>query len=174
MPSPARGLPQQSKLHSKGNVVGSSSLLGGQRARLEPQHRDTAALGPSDSCDSGSDVTGLDFDEGDPNLPVDVALRGEARHPLMSADILDAGPAPDMAGTGERRSASANGPREAADISVDRVFRLGGPGENDEDDEDDDPDLGVMDEVEDEPDSPDDDDDDGADPSGTRPSGTKP
>lgn len=113
--------------------MGHSSLLGVDQAPAESAGRDTAALGPSDSSDSGSDLVGLeDFDTDDPTLPVDVALNEDSQHALIPADTLHGAPS-DAAGTGERRSAGSDaGRREAADISVDRVF---GPDELEQDDE---------------------------------------
>lgn len=104
--------------------MGHSSLLGTEPAKLEPRGRDTTALGPGDSSDSGSDVAGLEdwLDGADPTEPVDVALRPERQRSALPADAL-AGGSSDAAGTGERRSAGSDaGRREAPDISVDRVF----------------------------------------------------
>ena len=98
-----------------------SSLIGIDRAALEPAGRDIATLGPSDSSDSGSDMSGIDEEGGnEPTEPVDVALRGDAHR--GSVETGD-GSASDSAGTGENRSAAgdAGGP-DGADISVDRVF----------------------------------------------------
>jgi len=127
--------------------MGHSSLLGTERAAEEPAGRDTATLGPGDSSDTGSDMTGIgDSDDGDPGLPVDVAMRDDTPHAAMAPENL-AGSASDAAGTGERRSAGLDaGKREAADIGVDRVFSIDGAG-NGEDafDEDEDPDLAFID-----------------------------
>ncbi len=101
--------------------MGHSSLLGTEPAATEPRGRDTASLGPSDSSDSGSDLAGLDERSGgDPAVPVDVALRGDTEHPLLSRDTLNA-QGSDTAGTGERRGAADDHQREAADIGVDRI-----------------------------------------------------
>jgi len=81
----------------KGPTVGHSSLLGPEHAPQEPAGRDNAALGPSDSSDSGSDRAGL-------------------------PDQADS----DAAGTGESRGVGAAGAApEASDIGVDRVFTPG-------------------------------------------------
>lgn len=123
--------------------MGHSSLVGIDPAPLEAPGRDTGALGPSDSSDSGSDMAGLDtMDDGDPGQPVDVAMNQDARRPLQSADTLD-GSASDSAGTGERRSAAADSGREGGDIGVDRIFDP-----DDEIDEDEDPDLAFIDRLE--------------------------
>ena len=75
--------------------MSTSSLLGIERPNPHAPGHDAEALGPSDSSDSGSDMTGLEA------LDVDS----------------------DSAGTGERRSAAGDdGGREAGDIAVDRVF----------------------------------------------------
>lgn len=90
-----------------------SSLLGIDAAPTEPEGRDKASLGPSDSSDSGSDVMGLDGDDddADPGLPVDVALRDDQAAPLPLGESLPAG----EGGTGVR---------DGADIGVDRVFSV--------------------------------------------------
>jgi len=102
--------------------MGHSSLLGTESPATEPAGRDTATLGPSDSSDSGSDLAGLEERSGsDPAAPVDVALRADSEHPLLSPDALDARGS-DGAGTGERRGVDDGGAaREAADIGVDRI-----------------------------------------------------
>jgi len=91
-----------------------SSLLGVDPAAPEPAGRDKASLGPSDSSDSGSDVTGLegDDDAADPGLPVDVALRDDQAAPLPLGESLPA-------------SEGEAGVRDGADIGVDRVFTAG-------------------------------------------------
>lgn len=74
-----------------------SSILGADKAPLQPSGRDSESLGPSDNTDSGSDTIGT-FE----------------RH----ADS-------DAAGTGERGSVVPGGDgREGADILPDRVARL--------------------------------------------------
>jgi hypothetical protein len=105
--------------------MGRSSLLGIERAEREPPGRDAAALGPSDSSDIGSDVVGVeDAPSLDPGLPVDVALREDARHRLADADGLAS--TTDASGTGERRSAGSDGGApDGRDISIDRF--VGGP-----------------------------------------------
>jgi hypothetical protein len=121
--------------------MGHSSLIRIDRADAEPAGRDTASLGPSDSSDSGSDLAGFEaLDVNDPNLPVDVALRDDMhRSPVPS----ESGGGSDAAGTGERGSAAADaGRREAADISVDRIFD---PEHPDLDDLELDPDLALFD-----------------------------
>lgn len=107
--------------------MGHSSLMGVDFAPLEPAGRDNAALGPGDSSDTGSDMVGIDMnDEGDPGMPVDVALREDTPHPLVLADALGLS-ASDAAGTGERRSAGSDADLyEAADIGVDQVFAMDG------------------------------------------------
>ncbi|MDR7268640.1 hypothetical protein J2X20_001269 [Pelomonas saccharophila] len=95
-----------------------SSLLGIDPAATEPAGRDKASLGPGDSSDSGSDVSGLEgADDGaDPGLPVDVALRDDQAAPLPLGESLPS-------------SEGETGVRDGADIGVDRVFT---PGEDDD------------------------------------------
>lgn len=92
-----------------------SSLLGIDPAAAEPAGRDKASLGPSDSSDSGSDMTGLDGEDdgADPGLPVDVALRDDQAAPLPLGESLPS-------------SEGETGVRDGADIGVDRVFTPGG------------------------------------------------
>jgi hypothetical protein len=119
-------------------------LSGGvERAAAEPEGRETAALGPSDSTDSGSDLAGIDaLDTSDPTMPVDVAISRDIERPLTSPDVLGSGSS-DAAGTGERRAAgSDSGGPDGADVSVDRVFDPLAEGDLDEDE---DPDLGFVD-----------------------------
>lgn len=78
-----------------------SSLLGGDAATPYPQGRALAALGPSDSSDSGSDALGEFNDE------------------QLAADS-------DRHGTGERPSVDPRAPGQATDILPDAV--RGGPG----------------------------------------------
>ncbi len=114
--------------------MGRSSLLGTERAPREPAGRDTAALGPGDSSDSGSDMMGIaGGDDADPGLAADVALRDDQPHALQPSETLD-GMASDASGTGERRSAGSDAGRDAADIGVDRVFTPGRDVDGDADD----------------------------------------
>ena len=108
--------------------MGHSSLIGIDLATLEPSGRDQTALGPGDSSDTGSDMVGIEMnDEEDPGLPVDVALRDDMPHPLVSTGPSAASGTSDAAGTGERRSAASDARlQEASDIGVDRVFSIDG------------------------------------------------
>lgn len=102
-----------------------SSIQGASPAPAEPAGRDTAALGPSDTSDSGSDMMGLaDSDGGDPSAPADI----DDQHPgLLSAEALNSSGV--AAGTGDSRSAGGDdGKGDGWDIGVDRVFT---PGETD-------------------------------------------
>ncbi|GAA0769092.1 hypothetical protein LRH25_03065 [Ideonella azotifigens] len=113
--------------------MGRSSLLGVEQADLESEGHDNAALGPSDSSDSGSDMVGVDeLGDGDPNEPVDVALGRDLERPLMPVDSLN-GATSDRGGSGERRSAGSDAGEEASDISVDRVFSTGDASDADQD-----------------------------------------
>jgi hypothetical protein len=104
-------------------TMATSSLLGIDRPPTVPSGRDTSALGPSDSSDTGSDVAGLDdLEQIDAGMPIDVALNPNRELPDDSADIFSPGSASDAAGTGERRSAAGDtGTREAADITPDHI-----------------------------------------------------
>ncbi|PTT86399.1 hypothetical protein DBR42_13705, partial [Pelomonas sp. HMWF004] len=90
-----------------------SSLLGIAPAPSEAPGRDTASLGPSDNSDSGSDRIGIDDDDTDPGMPVDVALRDDQAAPRTLGETLA------EADDGD------TGVRDAADIGVDRVFTPG-------------------------------------------------
>ena len=90
--------------------MATSSILGGESAPRKARGRDTDALGPSDSSDSGSDVQG---ERAMPTLPDNA---GE-----LGAVPVDTDSDTDAAGTGERASATGDDPREAADILPDRV-----------------------------------------------------
>jgi hypothetical protein len=105
-----------------------SSLLGATSAPLEPEGRDTARLGPSDTTDSGSDVAVLPPDTADPAAPVDVALRDDIPHPLPPGEAID------------------GNPEVGADIATDHVFSANAKdGETISDDED--ADLAFIDEA---------------------------
>jgi hypothetical protein len=103
-----------------------SPLAGVDRAAPTSPGRDVEALGPGDSSDSGSDLSGLDDrDLADPGMPVDEAMRhAHARHPLHGGAIDGGASAP-------------------TDIATDRVFTIG------EEPEGTDPDLAALaDEIE--------------------------
>lgn len=65
--------------------MGHSPLVGTDPVPTEPDGRDTRALGPSDSSDTGSDMAGI-ATGGDPALPLDEAMQ-QAANPEMPADI---------------------------------------------------------------------------------------
>jgi hypothetical protein len=96
------------------NDMATSSILGGDRAPLNPSGRDTDALGPSDSSDSGSDVQGeRGFDA------LDDGQIGGDRADLRSDS--------DASGTGERGSAVNDSDIvEGADIAPDRIGVIDG------------------------------------------------
>lgn len=77
-----------------------SSILGADRAPVQPSGRDAELLGPSDSSDTGSDALGTS------------ELHGDS----------------DASGTGERGSVDAREAREGADILPDHIVRAG-PGD---------------------------------------------
>ncbi len=93
--------------------MATSSILGGTRAPTQSSGRDTDALGPSDSSDSGSDVQGeRAFDA------LDEGGVGGDRASLSSDT--------DAAGTGERGAAVYDGNAvEGADIGLDRIGVFG-------------------------------------------------
>lgn len=98
-----------------------SSIQGTEPAPEQPAGRDTASLGPGDSSDSGSDMMGVASSEGDPSLPTDLALGDDQRPLPLSPDTLTT--ASDAAGTGESRSAGADGGKpDGWDIGVDQVI----------------------------------------------------
>ena len=86
-----------------------SGILGGEPAPVNPAGRDTDALGPSDSSDSGSDVQGeRGFDALDPGQ--------------IGGERADLGSDSDAPGTGERGSAVHDTDIvEGADIAPDRI-----------------------------------------------------
>lgn len=100
-----------------------SSLVGIDRVAIEPAGRDIAALGPSDSSDSGSDMAGIDEPElNDAAEPVDFVLRNEGHRGVIPSGEVH-GSRSDSGGTGEGRGAGEDvGGRDGNDISVDRVF----------------------------------------------------
>ena len=92
--------------------MATSSILGGQRAPVQPGGTDVDALGPSDSSDSGSDV------QTDRNRAVLPDESAEGALPIAHGSTTDA------AGTGERASADPAAPRDDADVLPDRVGAL--------------------------------------------------
>ncbi len=84
--------------------MATSSILGGERAALQPSGRGTDLLGPSDSSDSGSDSI------------------GEFGADQLSSDT-------DRNGTGDRPSADQRDSANGEDIRPDRIARAsaGGP-----------------------------------------------
>ena len=101
--------------------MATSSLLGIDRAPETAPGRDSDLLGPSDSSDSGSDLTGLtEPDDGGPSAPL--ISDNDIAHSATSRESVGPGLDSDASGTGERRSAAGDaGDREAADISPDRI-----------------------------------------------------
>ncbi|MED5620847.1 hypothetical protein [Ideonella sp. BN130291] len=109
--------------------MANSPLLGGERAAERPRGTSTDLLGPSDTSDSGSDITGavgaVETDE----LGFDGGSNDDIRRaPGAGADIgdadLDGGS--DSGGTGERAEAGRDTLREEApDIMPDRVIGIG-------------------------------------------------
>lgn len=86
-----------------------SSILGGERAAVQPSGRGSDLLGPSDNSDSGSDAVGTQE---------------------IHADS-------DGVGTGERGAVAGADAVEGADISPDRVIRMDEDGQELPESEDD-------------------------------------
>jgi len=94
--------------------MATSSILGGDRAPLESPGRDTDALGPSDSTDTGSDVQG--------EQATQELAEGE-----IGGDLADLASDTDASGTGERATAEHDTRIEdGADIAPDRIV-VGAP-----------------------------------------------
>lgn len=74
-----------------------SSIMGADKAPIQPSGRSSELLGPSDNSDSGSDAMGTDEVHGDS----------------------------DSVGTGERGAVAGPDATEGGDILPDRVVRLG-------------------------------------------------
>jgi hypothetical protein len=91
--------------------MATSSILGGERAAIQPSGRGADLLGPSDSSDSGSDSI------------------GELGPDQLASDT-------DRFGTGERASADLRDSGSGLDILPDQTARasVGGPGDTDIDD----------------------------------------
>ena len=91
----------------------------------ESSGRETGALGPSDSSDSGSDIAGAKRHEFDKDTELD-------QHALEIGDAELASDT-DRAGTGERSSADGDSTlTDDADIEPDRIDRPGGSDEQSE------------------------------------------
>ena len=90
--------------------MATSSILGGDRPPSQSSGRDTDALGPSDTSDSGSDIQG--------ERGFDALDEGE-----IGAERVDQGSDTDAEGTGERGSAvlGRRGIVEGADIAPDHI-----------------------------------------------------
>jgi len=104
----------------------------GEEAPEVSRGHGTSALGPSDSSDSGSDVTGgpglardlgLGMENGSTSDP-DAGLAGGTAGPDLGDSDLDSDT--DSQGTGERAAAGRDTTaRDGQDISVDRVVDAG-------------------------------------------------
>lgn len=101
-----------------------SSILGGETPATPPPGHDNRALGPSDTSDSGSDVAGIENDQGrDPAVPTDVAMDPDAERTDPSFEDFGVGADSDAGGTGERSTAAGDAaPTDAPDISPDKVI----------------------------------------------------
>lgn len=96
--------------------MATSSILGGTQAPAQAKGRGTDSLGPSDSSDSGSDISGERQMRTGPDDPDE-----------LGATPSNPGSDTDRFGTGERASATPGRDHEAADISPDRVSREPSP-----------------------------------------------
>jgi hypothetical protein len=123
-----------STLRDKDIQMAKSSILGGERAALQPSGRGADLLGPSDSSDSGSDSI------------------GELGAEQLASDT-------DRSGTGDRSSADLRDTADGADIRPDHIARASTGGADEivdelddlavsDDDSDGDPDEDGMDGVE--------------------------
>ena len=89
--------------------MATSSILGGDRPPTQSSGRDTDALGPSDTSDTGSDIQG--------ERGFDALDEGE-----IGAERVDQGSDTDAEGTGERGPAVLrSGTVEGADIAPDHI-----------------------------------------------------
>ena len=102
--------------------MATSSILGTDQTPTPVEGRDTAALGPSDTTDSGSDIAGLE-DDLNPGGPLDSIAEPDSLRPMTSPETLTADS--DSRGTGERRSAGSDAGQEAADIAPDSIQTVG-------------------------------------------------
>jgi hypothetical protein len=92
--------------------MATSSILGGTQAPAQAKGRGTDSLGPSDSSDSGSDVSG----ERQMSTGADDPDELGATPSVPGSDT-------DRFGTGERGSATPGRQHDSADILPDRVTR---------------------------------------------------
>jgi hypothetical protein len=99
----------------------------------------TGALGPSDTSDSGSDISGgpglglqLGF-EPEPDTETGEDGISDSAGPDLGDSDLDSDT--DSSGTGERAAATRDTVRDGADIDVDRIIDIGAlePEKNDDD-----------------------------------------
>lgn len=132
-----------------------SPLLGGDPAPRVPGGRSTDVLGPSDTSDSGSDVTGAVGAVDTDDIGLDGGTNDDVRRaPGAGADLGDANldADSDAGGTGERAEAGRDTlRREAPDIMTDQVVNIGtGSNDNAVDEADALADLSANEEEEDE------------------------
>jgi len=88
----------------------------------------TAALGPSDTSDSGSDMQGPGLFESDVNQPLDTTNADSAQGAGRDVGDANLDSDSDAGGTGERASAGRDSEVEAgSDIAPDRLIGSGAP-----------------------------------------------
>ncbi len=99
--------------------MATSSILGGERAPTQASGRDTSALGPSDTSDSGSDIQG-ELNLENPGFGEDqFSDTAGSPHSVLSSDS-------DSGGTGERGAAiPGEETRDGSDISPDHITGIG-------------------------------------------------
>lgn len=91
-----------------------SSILGGERAAVQPSGRGADLLGPSDSSDSGSDAMG---ELGPDQMDSDTDRNGTGER--ASADMRDSGSGLDI--LPDRVDRASRGGIDAADLGVDQL-----------------------------------------------------
>lgn len=103
-----------------------SNILGGDELPAVAPGHDAAALGPSDSSDTGSDIAGLDrINAHDPAVPVDVATDPDSGRPATTAEAVIPGADTDAVGTGERRTSADDADlHEASDLLPDQIIEI--------------------------------------------------
>jgi len=130
--------------------MATSSITGGDRAPVQSTGRDTDALGPSDSSDSGSDVQGergfdaldegeIGGDRADLSSDTDASGTGERGAAVHDTDIVEgADIAPDRIDTPDPADADAPMPDDTDAADVEALAVDEGDEENEDDDDGDD------------------------------------
>lgn len=105
--------------------MGHSSILGADHAPTQAAGRDSGALGPSDSSDSGSDISGeFNREESQQQLSDLHTPRPPGGDTLHESELASD---TDSSGTGERATAiEGENVREGGDIAPDRIVSADG------------------------------------------------